>query len=83
MSHAFVTVVIPFDPDTVAAVEAALDSMGNPVKDDVRAAVDAIGTIHFMSITVVPGDATDPAYLILERPPTAARTRPSAPSPMR
>jgi len=66
MSHAFVTVIIPFDPDAVAAVEAALDALGNPAKDGVRAAIDAIGTIHFMSITVVPGDARDAAHLILE-----------------
>ena len=32
MSHAFVTVIIPFDPDAVPAVEAALDTLGNPAK---------------------------------------------------
>jgi deferrochelatase/peroxidase EfeB len=66
MSHSFITVVVPFDATKVADVETVLKEMGNPVSPAVRAKVDAIGTVHFMSLAVVPGDEDDDAQLILE-----------------
>ena len=66
MSHSFITVVIPFDATKIADVETVLKEMGNPVSPALRARVDAVGTIHFMSLTVVPGDEDDDAHLILE-----------------
>lgn len=67
MSHAFVTVAMPFDNARVDAVEAYLDMhLGNPVKPAVRAAIDATGIVHFISIIVVPGATGVPANLLLE-----------------
>lgn len=66
MSHAFITVVVPFDAARTPDVEAVLAGMGNPPRDDLRLALDAIGIVHFMSLNVVPGGADDPAHLLLE-----------------
>jgi deferrochelatase/peroxidase EfeB len=64
MSHAFVTIAIPFQASNRAAVEAALDAMGNPATPAIRDALRLKG-IHFTSGTVVAGEGT-PDHLLLE-----------------
>lgn len=66
MSHALITVVIPFDATHTGAVEAFLTAcFGNPPKDKIRDALNATGIVHFMSINVVPGKG-ETSQLLLE-----------------
>ena len=65
MTHAFLTVAVPFRDANVAAVESQLDLMGNPATKDVRALLRDKG-IHFMTMTVLPGDIKHGAFLIFE-----------------
>jgi deferrochelatase/peroxidase EfeB len=66
MSQTFVTVVVPFDAARIAHVEAVLAPLGNPPHPRVRAALDATGIVHFMSLNVVPAEPGAPANLLLE-----------------
>ena len=75
MTHAFVTIAIPFDRALADAVNVTLDALGNPPPDPVRNDLydedrpEFAPFIHFMSITVVPADADDPAdrcHLVIE-----------------
>lgn len=66
MSHAFITVTIPFDASRVDAVEAVLKGLGNPAQGKVNDALNTTGIVHFMSLMVVPGYARAPAQLLLE-----------------
>ena len=66
MTHAFVTIAIPFPSLHRAAVEAAFDAMGNPAIKDIRDLLRTKG-IHFSSGTVVAAEgAADPDHLVLE-----------------
>lgn len=66
MTHAFVTIAIPFPSLHRAAVEAALDAMGSPAIDEVREMLRLQG-IHFTSGTVVAAEGpADPDHLVLE-----------------
>ncbi len=66
MTHAFVTIAIPFPSLHRAAVAAALDAMGSPAIEDIRKLLRLKG-IHFSSGTVVAADrAADPDHLVLE-----------------
>jgi deferrochelatase/peroxidase EfeB len=64
--HGFVTVLIPFRSERADAVNAVLGKLGNPACAGVRERLDAMESVHFMSITVAcePDDAQ--AHLVLE-----------------
>ena len=66
MSHAFVTIGIPFAPANRGAVEAALDAMGNPAGEAIREAMRRELKIHFSSGTVVAGEGSEADHLLLE-----------------
>ena len=58
MSHAFVTIVIPFDPDNIDDVNTELKKLvdnarGNQPETKLRNALDETGILHFMSMAVV------------------------------
>ena len=65
MTHAFVTVAVPFEDAKADAAEARLRELGNPASATVRDALRDRG-IHFMSMNVVRGDQNHGAFLILE-----------------
>jgi deferrochelatase/peroxidase EfeB len=71
--HALVTSAISFDSSRCDAVEAQLQKFNNPAARFLAQKLDALGTIHFMSITVVRptqgpplASSEDPAHLIFE-----------------
>lgn len=64
MSHAFVSVVIPFALANADNVDAHLDALS--AMPEVREALDYAGSVHFMSLTVVRDDDTRWAFLVLE-----------------
>lgn len=66
MSHALVTVALPFDAARADAVDAVLDRMGNPADTPLRQALDDAGIIHFMSLTAIRDTAPGQAHLVLE-----------------
>lgn len=67
MAHAFVTIAIPFEDHCSDGVETCLvDKLGNPARKEIRAALDAIEAVHFMSITVVRGAPATRAHLVVE-----------------
>ena len=53
MSHAFITVVAPFEAARAGEVEALLDTFGNPAAPDLRRRLDEAGVVHFASAHVV------------------------------
>jgi deferrochelatase/peroxidase EfeB len=65
MTHAFLTVAVPFADSHAVMVERKLDEFGNPAKPFIRDALRDRG-IHFISMTVVRGDRSDGAFLMLE-----------------
>jgi deferrochelatase/peroxidase EfeB len=66
MTHAFVTVAIPFPEANADLVEHELTKLGNPAdRKEVRPLFEDRG-IHFMSMNVVRGEAKHGAFLILE-----------------
>src|SRR6266481_1737566 len=65
MQHSFLTAAIPFETARVPEVEARLDEIGNPVKKPVRELLKNSG-IHFLSISVLPGDFGHGAFLVFE-----------------
>ncbi len=66
MTHAFVTVAIPFPADRADAVEAYLDQLGNPPTAAIRQKLDDTAFVHFMSMWVVRDDGAEPATIIIE-----------------
>ena len=71
MSHALVTIVAPLLPDRIGKASHMIDALGNPVRDDLKAALDAaIGTdgsaTHFASLHALPSFTAGRAHLILE-----------------
>ena len=65
-AHAFVTVAVPFESRLADSVEARLGALGNPAGPAIAAALDQAAFVHFMSLSVVPGEGRDPAHLLLE-----------------
>jgi Dyp-type peroxidase family len=67
MTQSFLTFGVPFDGARVAAVEATVETQGlqllkgGTLRDRLRRQ-----GLHFMSITVVPGDPGKPAHLMIE-----------------
>ena len=64
-----VTVVAPLAPGANAGkIKAALEALGNPAPDPVKAAIEQAGTIHFISASVLEfGDADKPRpHLVIE-----------------
>jgi deferrochelatase/peroxidase EfeB len=66
MTHSFVTVAIPFNNTRSDAVEAYLDSLGNPAQASIGAPLDEAQFVHFMSINVIRGNAESKAYIVFE-----------------
>ncbi len=67
MSHAFVTIALPFPPSRADAVDAVLETMISDFhnKGGGRNALRGKG-IHFMTVTVVRGDHPEPTHLVIE-----------------
>ncbi|MCB1488105.1 MAG: hypothetical protein KDJ88_11685 [Bauldia sp.] len=66
MTHAFLSVVIPFDAGRSDAVEARLDAMGNPPVAAIGDKLDAAAFVHFISMWVVRDDGGKPSHIIIE-----------------
>ena len=68
MSHAFITVVIPFDSVHSDRVEACLRKLGNPPCETIRRRLDEGEFVHFMSMSVLRDEIPSgkPSYLIME-----------------
>jgi hypothetical protein len=64
-SHAFLTIAIPFSDDRVADVNNELEQLDNPAAKKVREALYGSG-IHFLSLTVLPGDGKHRSFLLIE-----------------
>src|SRR5215510_12284519 len=68
MTHSFVTVAIPFAADKAGTVDGLLEQYALPLRDTnskIRTALRR-QKLHFMSITIVPGDIGKCAHLVLE-----------------
>ncbi len=65
MTHKYLTVAIPFEPNKSSAVEAALDALGNPANKRMRDFLRNQG-VHFVSMSVLPADSTHGPYWLLE-----------------
>lgn len=66
MTQALVTVAVPFAGARAGAVNALLDTLGNPAHGAVADALNQEGFVHFMSITVVHEDPVATAHLLIE-----------------
>ncbi|WP_315927079.1 cytochrome P450 [Mesorhizobium sp. SP-1A] len=69
--QSLITVIVPARPGVrKEEVEARLDAVGNPSNGEVRQKLDAVGTIHFTSISIIEtGTAADGSarlHLVLE-----------------
>ena len=69
MKRSFVTVIVPFSPQRASVVRGTLQGLGKSLFD----ALDKIGIIHFLSMTVIADDPNDQeftlqgkAYLLIE-----------------
>ncbi len=69
-SNALVTIIAPLDLDRVADAEAAIDVLGNPARNDIRAALDrhedAEHGTHFASLHAFKSQDNKRAYLAFE-----------------
>jgi deferrochelatase/peroxidase EfeB len=70
VSHALVTIIAPLDPDRVADAEVSIAALGNPARDDIRAALDKHedgehGT-HFASLHALRSYDGKRAYIVFE-----------------
>jgi deferrochelatase/peroxidase EfeB len=70
MGQALVTVIAPLALERVGTAEAAIDSLGNPARPDIRSALDKLedagdGT-HFASLHAIRSQDGKRAYLVLE-----------------
>ena len=68
MPPSFITLSLDFDPDHLATMEAALDKIGNPLRSDLQARLDAAGVVHFFSMNAVPPEKAPgaQAHLVIE-----------------
>jgi deferrochelatase/peroxidase EfeB len=64
------TIVAPIRASEVAALDEAIDRLGNPAAAPLRAALDRLdsdgGGTHFMSLHAIPGEQGGDAHLVLE-----------------
>ncbi|MEA3032560.1 MAG: hypothetical protein QOH86_576, partial [Sphingomonadales bacterium] len=64
------TIVAPIRGSEVAALDAAIDRLGNPAAPALRAALDRLdpdgGGTHFMSLHAIPGEDAGDAHLVFE-----------------
>ena len=65
MTHAFVTVAIPFASEQTQRVNESLDRLGNPARGPAAAALYESAFVHFMSINVVQVEGESRAHLVL------------------
>ncbi len=67
---ALVTIVAPLRASDLPELEAAIDALGNPCRDDVRTALGALdedgGGTHFMSLNAIAGGSGEDAHLVME-----------------
>ena len=66
MTHAFVTVTIPFASERAQDVNNLLSTLGNPAQGAIAAALDEGAFVHFMSIVVVHKEGEPQAHLVLD-----------------
>ena len=66
MSHAFVSIAVPFRDFRREDVECAIDALTNDARDLLHPELDAAGFIHFMSISLVDADPGGDHYLVFE-----------------
>src|SRR5882724_10685951 len=70
MTHALVTMIAPLALDRVPTAEAAIDRLGNPAQEQIRAALDRLdddgaGT-HFTSLHAIRSADGNRAYIVFE-----------------
>jgi deferrochelatase/peroxidase EfeB len=70
MSHALITIVAPLEPERVPTAEAAIDTLGNPAQEHIRARLDQLdedgaGT-HFASLHAIRSVDGARAYILFE-----------------
>ena len=69
MNQSMITIVAPLDPDVLTAAQTAIDALGNPARDDLRARLATLNGdqgIHFASLHALPSFTAGRAHLILE-----------------
>jgi Dyp-type peroxidase family len=66
VTHALITLAIPFEGKHAARVNGALDALGNPARGEIAERLRAARFVHFMSITVIGEDPARKSYLVLE-----------------
>jgi Dyp-type peroxidase family len=71
MTHALVTIVAPLVPDRIGKASHMIDALGNPAREDLKAALDAAidpdgSATHFASLHALPSFTAGRAHLILE-----------------
>jgi hypothetical protein len=66
MTHAFLTIAIPFDSEYRQDLESLLDAMGNPPAAGIKERLDATNAIHFMSIHAVHCPSAERDRLVIE-----------------
>jgi hypothetical protein len=66
VTHAFITVVIPFASARARSVNLALEALGNPTHAGITNALDQSEFVHFMSITVAEKQGETTTHLVLE-----------------
>ncbi len=64
MTHSFVTIAVPFDALRADAVEKHLGGPDDPRRKQIADLLDAAEFVHFMSISVIPGEKR--ARLVIE-----------------
>jgi deferrochelatase/peroxidase EfeB len=70
MSHAMITMIAPLASNRIAEAEAAIDLLGNPAQDQMRAALDRLdddgsGT-HFTSLHAIRSADAQRGYIVFE-----------------
>ena len=67
---ALVTIVAPVRDSDIPALEAAIDALGNPARDDLRAALGGLdedgGGTHFISLHAFRAGTGETAHLVME-----------------
>ena len=68
MTHAFVTIAVPFPHGNADKVDALLETMIPELHGENGKIREALRerAIHFMTITVVRGEGSEPTHLVLE-----------------
>lgn len=66
MTHAFITVAIPFAGEHAQRVDEHLRTLGSPAQGPIATALEASAFVHFMSMVVVHTKGAARAHLVLE-----------------